>query len=68
MDLVPAGAGEKAGKTRFHFDIFVADRSAPMEEIVATVDAKVLELVDLGATVDHSVRIDTDLPCSGTPW
>ena len=51
---------KKAGKTRFHFDIFVADRSAPMEGIVATVDAKVAELVDLGATVDHPVRIDTD--------
>ena len=51
---------KKTGKTRFHFDIFVADRSAPMEEIVATVDAKVAELVDLGATVDHPVRIDTD--------
>jgi hypothetical protein len=38
----------------------VADRSAPMEEIVATVDAKVAELVDLGATVDHPNRIDTD--------
>ncbi|MBA2336803.1 MAG: VOC family protein [Acidimicrobiia bacterium] len=66
----PAGEGpriwfqpvpeKKTGKTRFHFDIFVADRSAPMEEIVATVGAKVAELVDLGATVDHPVRIDTD--------
>jgi len=70
----PAGEGpriwfqpvpeKKTGKTRFHFDIFVADRSAPMEEIVATVDAKVAELVDLGATVDHPVRIDTDTPAA----
>ncbi len=30
-----------------------------MEEIVATVDAKVAELVDLGASVDHPVRVDT---------
>ncbi len=66
----PTGAGpkiwfqpvpeRKTVKTRFHFDIFVADRSAPMEEIVATVDAKVAELVALGATVDHPNRIDTD--------
>ncbi|MFK5585095.1 VOC family protein [Serinicoccus sp. LYQ131] len=51
---------KKAVKTRFHFDIYVADRTAPMEEIVATVDAKVAELVGLGATVDHPIRIDTD--------
>ncbi|MDP9444456.1 MAG: VOC family protein [Actinomycetota bacterium] len=51
---------KKTAKTRFHFDIFVADRSAPMEEFVATVDAKVAELIDFGATVDHPVRIDTD--------
>jgi hypothetical protein len=66
----PAGEGpkiwfqpvpeKKTVKTRFHFDVYVADRSAPMEEIVATVDAKVAELVDLGATVDHPNRIDTD--------
>jgi len=66
----PAGEGpkiwfqpvpeKKTVKTRFHFDIYVADRSAPMEEIVATVDAKVAQLVALGATVDHSNRIDTD--------
>lgn len=51
---------KKTVKTRFHFDIYVADRSAPMEEIVATVDAKVAELVALGATIDHPNRIDTD--------
>jgi hypothetical protein len=51
---------KKAGKTRFHFDVFVADRSATMEEIISTVDAKVAELVDLGATVDHPTRTDTD--------
>jgi hypothetical protein len=66
----PAGEGpkiwfqpvpeKKTVKTRFHFDIYVADRSAPMEEIVATIDAKVAELVDRGATVDHPNRIDTD--------
>lgn len=50
----------KTVKNRFHFDIFVADRSAPMAEIVATVDAKVAELVALGATVDHVNRVDTD--------
>ena len=49
----------KAGKNRLHFDIYVADRSAPMEEIIATVDAKVAELVALGATVDHPNRVDT---------
>ena len=66
----PAGEGpkiwfqpvpeKKTVKTRFHFDIYVADRSAPMEEIIATIDAKVAELVDRGATVDHPNRIDTD--------
>ena len=65
----PAGEGpriwfqpvpeKKTLKTRFHFDIFVTDRSASMEEIVSTVDAKVAELVDLGASVDHPHRIDT---------
>ena len=54
---VPEG---KTVKNRFHFDIFVADRSAPMAEIIATVDAKVAELVALGATVDHVNRVDTD--------
>jgi len=66
----PAGEGptiwfqpvpeKKTGKTRFHFDVFVADRSAPMPDIVAAVDAKVAELVDRGATIDHPMRIDTD--------
>ena len=64
----PAGEGpaiwfqpvpEKTGKTRFHFDVFVADRSAPMPDIVAAVDAKVAELVDRGATIDHPMRIDS---------
>ena len=31
-----------------------------MDENVARVGAKVAELVGLGATVDHPVRIDTD--------
>lgn len=51
---------KKTVKTRFHFDIYVADSSAPMNEIVETVDAKVAELVGHGATVDHPNRIDTD--------
>ena len=65
----PAGEGpkiwfqpvpeKKTVKTRFHFDIYVADRSRPMEEIIATVDAKVAELVELGATIDHVNRVDT---------
>ena len=65
----PAGGGpkiwfqpvpeKKTVKTRFHFDIYVADRSRPMEEIIATVDAKVAELVELGATIDHVNRVDT---------
>jgi hypothetical protein len=50
---------KKTVKTRFHFDVYVADRSAPMEEIIATIDAKVAELVELGATIDHPNRIDT---------
>ncbi|WP_281964850.1 VOC family protein [Serinicoccus marinus] len=51
---------KKAVKTRFHFDIYVADRTASMDEIVATVDAKVAELVDLGATIAHVNRVDTE--------
>jgi hypothetical protein len=51
---------KKTVKTRFHFDVRVADRSAPIEDIVATVDAKVAELVALGASVDHPNRVDTD--------
>jgi len=51
---------KKTVKTRFHFDIYVADRSAPMDQIIATVDAKVAELVALGATVDHRARTDTE--------
>ena len=31
-----------------------------MPDIVAAVDAKVAELVDRGATIDHPMRIDTD--------
>lgn len=31
-----------------------------MEQIVATIDAKVAELVALGATIDHANRTDTD--------
>ena len=50
----------KSVKNRFHFDVYVADRSAPMKEIIATVDAKVAELVERGATIDHPNRIDTD--------
>ena len=50
---------KKTVKTRFHFDLYVADRSAPIEETIATVDAKVAELVELGATIDHANRIDT---------
>ncbi len=66
----PAGEGpkiwfqpvpeRKTVKTRFHFDVYVADRSAPFEEIVATVDAKVAELVARGASVDHVNRVETD--------
>lgn len=66
----PSGAGpsiwfqpvpeRKTGKNRFHFDIYVADRAAPMEEVVATVEAKVAELLALGATVGRRVRTDTD--------
>lgn len=72
----PAGEGpkiwfqpvpeKKTVKTRFHFDIYVADRSAPREEIVATVDAKVAELVDLGAP--SIIRTgSTPTPFRGTP-
>ena len=49
VDVVPAGVGVAA-----------EDSAAPMEEIIATIDAKVAELVARGATVDHSGRIDTD--------
>jgi catechol 2,3-dioxygenase-like lactoylglutathione lyase family enzyme len=44
---------QKAGKNRLHLDLYVTDRddSLPFERRVELVDAKVDELVGLGATV-----------------
>lgn len=50
----------KTAKTRFHFDLFVADRSEPLEEVVRAVDAKVAELVALGAAVGEVRRTETE--------
>jgi catechol 2,3-dioxygenase-like lactoylglutathione lyase family enzyme len=51
---------EKAGKNRLHLDVFPTgrDRSLPMERRVETVEARVAELVALGATVERRERAD----------
>jgi hypothetical protein len=45
----------KAVKNRLHFDLKVADRSAPVAERMVTVDAEVGRLMALGATVVRRV-------------
>lgn len=57
----PAGAGprirfepvpeRKAVKNRLHFDLKIADRSAPVADRMVIVDAEVDRLMELGATV-----------------
>jgi catechol 2,3-dioxygenase-like lactoylglutathione lyase family enzyme len=50
----------KAGKNRLHLDVYVTGRddSLPVERRVAMVDARVAELVGLGARVVHRERQD----------
>jgi len=44
----------KAGKNRLHFDVYVGGgRTVPIEERRRRVDARVAELVEVGATIDH---------------
>jgi len=44
----------KAGKNRLHLDVYVSGgRGTPIEERRSAVDARVAELVALGATIHH---------------
>ncbi len=54
---VPEG---KAGKNRLHLDLYPTGRddSLSLDRRVEIVEAKVAELVGLGATVDHRTRHD----------
>jgi hypothetical protein len=66
----PAGAGPplwfqkvpegKAGKNRLHLDLYptARDNSLTQDRRIELVDAKVGELVALGATVKHRIRED----------
>lgn len=66
----PAGTGPvlwfqqvpeaKAGKNRLHLDVYPTGRddSTPLASRIRMVDAKVAELVDAGAVVDHVTRDD----------
>ena len=50
----------KAGKNRLHLDLYPTGRddTMPLEVRVDVVEAKVAELVDLGATVERRTRRD----------
>jgi Glyoxalase-like domain len=50
----------KAGKNRLHVDLYPTgrDRGLPMDRRIELVEAKVAELVGLGATVAHRTRHD----------
>ena len=50
----------KAGKNRLHLDLYPTgrDNSLPLERRTEIVDAKVAELVELGATVQDRTRDD----------
>ncbi len=50
----------KAGKNRLHLDLYPTgrDNALPMERRIEIVDAKVAELVQLGATVERRDRYD----------
>jgi hypothetical protein len=50
----------KAGKNRLHLDLYPTgrDNALPMERRIAIVEAKVAELVGLGASVDRRTRED----------
>ena len=73
----PAGEGpriwfqpvpeKKTGKTRFHFDIFVADRSAPMERSSRQSTPRWPNWST--SAPPSTIRSgSTPTPCSGTPW
>jgi hypothetical protein len=51
---------EKAGKNRLHLDIYPTDRdnALPMERRIEIVEAKAVELVTLGASVERRTRED----------
>ena len=50
----------KAGKNRLHLDLYPTgrDRALPMDRRVEIVEAKVAELVGLGASVERRNRYD----------
>src|SRR3954462_1149613 len=50
----------KAGKNRLHVDLYPTgrDNSLSLQRRIDIVDAKVAELVELGATVQHQTRDD----------
>jgi hypothetical protein len=50
----------KAGKNRLHLDLYPTgrDNSLSLQRRIEIVDAKVTELVELGATVQHQTRHD----------
>jgi len=50
----------KAGKNRLHLDLYPTgrDRTLPQERRIAIVEAKVIELVDLGASIARRARHD----------
>ena len=50
----------KAGKNRLHLDLYPTgrDNALPMDRRIEIVEAKVAELVGLGASVEHRTRED----------
>lgn len=58
FQLVPE---HKAGKNRLHLDVYVGGgRSVPVEERAGRIEARVLELLDAGATVHRRFPADFD--------
>lgn len=50
----------KAGKNRLHLDLYPTgrDKTLPMEQRIEIVEAKVAELIGLGASAEHRTRDD----------
>ena len=50
----------KAGKNRLHLDLYPTgrDKALPMERRIQVVEAKVAELIGLGASAEHRTRDD----------
>jgi Glyoxalase-like domain len=50
----------KAGKNRLHLDLYPTgrDNALPMERRIEIVEAKVAELIGLGASVERRIRLD----------